>query len=103
MSVPSWLTRPKYSERVVASDKGWIVERTGEVLVSVVNMREKINQYFCFPVIDVPSEEEPKEPVIVLQASKEPENQKEKEKEVQVTQEPPKKKRGRPRKNPEAK
>lgn len=105
MSAPSWLERPRYRERVVASKRGWIVERTGEVLVSVVNMDEKLRQYFGFDFLETPVvvDEDPKkdtpikteEPVVsekeTVVKAEEPTDQQ---------PEPPKKKRGRPRKHP---
>lgn len=123
MSTPSWLERPRYRERVVASKRGWIVERTGEVLVSVVNMDEKLRQYFGFDFLEVPAsvDEEKKEVVVepdnnvkdivetinqtteTAQKDDNVERAKEVsdiEKLIDEQPEPVKKRRGRPRKHP---
>lgn len=42
MKTPSWLKKPRYRSNVVPSERGWIVESTGELLVSVVNMLSKM-------------------------------------------------------------
>lgn len=123
MSAPSWLERPRYRERVVASKRGWIVERTGEVLVSVVNMDEKLRQYFGFDFLEVPAsvDEEKKEVVVepgdvkeivetidqIIETSQkddtvEPTKEvSDIEKLIDEQPEPVKKRRGRPRKNKE--
>lgn len=123
MSTPSWLERPRYRERVVASKRGWIVERTGEVLVSVVNMDEKLRQYFGFDFLEVPVVEEKKVVAVEPDDAKEivetinqitetaqkddpvveapTEEVSDIEKPIDEQPEPVKKRRGRPRKDKE--
>jgi len=42
---PRWLQKPKHDDWVSATDKGWVVDKTGEVLVSVKDLDKKIEQY----------------------------------------------------------
>lgn len=44
--VPAWLRKPVHKKEVVASDKGWVVKDTGELLVRVPNLITKIAEYF---------------------------------------------------------
>lgn len=36
--LPKWAIAPQHEGRVVASDEGWVVEDTGEILVSFKNL-----------------------------------------------------------------
>lgn len=43
--VPMWARKPSHKQKVVASKNGWIVESTGELLVSVKNLDQKLAEY----------------------------------------------------------
>lgn len=45
IEVPRWLIKPSHPERLVATDKGWEVEKTGEVLVAVKDLDKRIAAY----------------------------------------------------------
>ena len=45
-NMPNWLKKPRHRKHVIATDRGWVVEETGELLVSVVNMKQKMEKYF---------------------------------------------------------
>lgn len=40
--LPIWAKKPKHKMKVVATSKGWVVEKTGEVLVSHKGLNEKL-------------------------------------------------------------
>lgn len=40
--LPKWATKPRHKNEVVASDRGWIVKDTGELLVSSKNLETKL-------------------------------------------------------------
>lgn len=42
--LPSWAVVPKHKKTVVASSKGWIVEDTGEILVRVRDLDQKLSE-----------------------------------------------------------
>lgn len=46
MKEPSFLRKPKHKETVVATSQGWVVERTGEILVRVRDLDKKIFAHF---------------------------------------------------------
>jgi hypothetical protein len=48
---PAWLQKPRHKEVVVATSNGWVVERTGEVLVRVKNLDEKLREYLGKEVV----------------------------------------------------
>jgi hypothetical protein len=43
--IPVWLKKPEHPERLVATDRGWEVEKTGEILVSMKNLDYRIKEY----------------------------------------------------------
>ena len=61
--VPAWLRKPNHKEEVVASDKGWIVKRTGELLVRVPRLKDKLAEYLGMSVSVEPLVEESLIPV----------------------------------------
>lgn len=42
---PAFLNKPIHKGTVVATARGWVVEETGELLVSVKNLDQKISEY----------------------------------------------------------
>lgn len=95
MSVlPIWAKKPKHRKEVIATDKGWVVKQTGEVLSSYKGLDQKLKELHKeieTIVDDVPESVEPKsEPVddVGGDTEKEPEQPKQK-----------KTRRGRPPKN----
>lgn len=44
--VPNWLRKPSHKKEVVATEKGWVVKETGELLVRVLNLPQRIAEYF---------------------------------------------------------
>lgn len=42
--LPKWATAPAHEKKVVATDKGWVVEETGEILVSYKNLPQHLNE-----------------------------------------------------------
>lgn len=45
MSAPAFLNKPKHKDNVIATPKGWVVEKTGELLVSVKNLDQRIAEH----------------------------------------------------------
>lgn len=45
MSAPSFLNKPKHKDNVIATSRGWVVEKTGELLVSVKNLDQRIAEH----------------------------------------------------------
>jgi len=45
MSAPAFLNKPKHKDNVIATPKGWAVEKTGELLVSVKNLDQRIAEH----------------------------------------------------------
>lgn len=41
---PFWTRKPKHKKEVIASDNGWIVKETGEILKSVKGLKEKLTK-----------------------------------------------------------
>lgn len=55
------LRKPKHKELVVATSKGWVVERTGELLVSIRGLDQKLKESLCIDdvehaVVDLPTD-----------------------------------------------
>lgn len=116
--LPTWAKKPKHKKTVIATPKGWVVESTGEVLVSHFGLDEKLKSLYKevmqmveeTPVADEKDEEPTTEKVDEVndQTEQEPDQGKEEEaedKKVEVEEEPakPKKKRrGRPPKKKDA-
>lgn len=46
------LRKPKHKELVVATSKGWVVERTGELLVSIRGLDQKLKETLCIDDVD---------------------------------------------------
>lgn len=44
-NIPNWARKPYHPKKVVATKQGWVVEETGEVLVRVRNLDEKLAEY----------------------------------------------------------
>lgn len=44
--IPMWLRKPSHKKEVVATEKGWVVKETGEVLTRVPGLPQKIAEYF---------------------------------------------------------
>lgn len=49
MSAPAFLNKPKHKDNVIATPKGWVVEKTGELLVSVKNLDQRIAEHLGLP------------------------------------------------------
>lgn len=49
MSAPAFLNKPKHKDLVVATSRGWVVEKTGELLVSVKNLDQRIAEHLGLP------------------------------------------------------
>lgn len=117
---PMWARKPQSRDNVIATNQGWVNEKTGEVLVSVRDLPSRLAEYFgvadvvtiqaaaSVPAVDVGVDEPPKEvvkDVVVLETPKveekveEPKVEKapvvEEKKEVEA---PAKRKPGRPKK-----
>ncbi len=45
MSIPFWAVVPKHSKKVVATERGWVVEETGELLVSLRGLASRLKNY----------------------------------------------------------
>lgn len=41
-TLPVWARKPKHKEKVIPTSKGWVVESTGEVLVSMRDLDKKL-------------------------------------------------------------
>ena len=44
-NIPNWARKPYHPKKVVATKQGWVVEETGEILVRVRNLDEKLAEY----------------------------------------------------------
>lgn len=44
--LPKWMIKPQHKEKVVATSKGWVVESTGEILVSVKGLDRRIKEFY---------------------------------------------------------
>ena len=58
MSAPAFLNKPKHKDNVIATSRGWVVEKTGELLVSVKNLDQRIAEHlglstFAFEPVSV--------------------------------------------------
>jgi hypothetical protein len=51
--IPAWLRKPAHRKEVVATDKGWAVKDTGELLVRVRDLSAKIAAYFGSDIASV--------------------------------------------------
>lgn len=51
---PAFLNKPNHSGTVVATARGWVVEETGELLVSVKNLDKRISEYLGTVIALVP-------------------------------------------------
>lgn len=51
--IPKIFQKPKHKGTVVATARGWVVEETGELLVSVRGLADKLAEYLSPKVIDV--------------------------------------------------
>lgn len=49
MSAPAFLNKPKHKDNVIATSRGWVVEKTGELLVSVKNLDQRIAEHLGLP------------------------------------------------------
>ena len=45
MSAPAFLNKPNHKDNVIATSRGWAVEKTGELLVSVKNLDQRIAEH----------------------------------------------------------
>lgn len=50
LSTPVWLRKPQHKDKVIATERGWVVESTGEVLVRVRNLPTLLANHFGVPV-----------------------------------------------------
>lgn len=48
---PSFLNKPNHKGNVVATSRGWVVESTGELLVSVKNLDQRIAEHLGLPSV----------------------------------------------------
>lgn len=44
--LPQWARKPQHPKKVIATSRGWEVAHTGEVLVSVRGLDEKLKELF---------------------------------------------------------
>lgn len=44
LQLPAWARKPKHKKKVIATDRGWVVEETGELLSSQANLCERLKQ-----------------------------------------------------------
>lgn len=42
--LPAWAYKPKHTGEVVASNRGWVLKSTGELLVSMQNLDKKLEE-----------------------------------------------------------
>jgi len=63
--IPMWLRKPSHKKEVVATEKGWVVKETGEVLTRVPGLPQKIAEYFGggLEVLTTPTVVEETQPV----------------------------------------
>lgn len=52
MSAPAFLNKPKHKDNVIATPRGWVVEKTGELLVSVKNLDQRIAEHLGLPTFN---------------------------------------------------
>ncbi|MDX1532658.1 MAG: hypothetical protein R3230_00470 [Nitrosopumilaceae archaeon] len=45
-NLPRWVRKPKHKENVVATERGWEVEKTNELLISHRNLASKLKEFF---------------------------------------------------------
>lgn len=94
--------KPKHKEKVIATNKGWVVERTGEVLVSHKNLADKIALVKSISDEDI-KQDNPSVEQTVVDVSEEEQNEPEQEtasensetQDTEAKEEKPKR-RGRP-------
>lgn len=43
--LPLWAKKPKHTKEVIATEKGWVVKETGEILVSIKNLDQRLKQF----------------------------------------------------------
>ena len=92
-TLPQWARKPNHKKEVIATNLGWTVESTGEVLKRVYNLTDKLEELLGEAKDAAQSIQDKSEPEVVDdETEKETEKETEEKKEV----EPPKKKRGRP-------
>lgn len=48
---PAFLNKPNHKGTVVATSRGWVVEATGELLVSVKNLDQRIAEHLGLPSV----------------------------------------------------
>lgn len=78
MILPSWAKKPKHKKEVVATQKGWVVKETGEVLTSHKNLDEKLDKLFgevkelVSDMQEPKPEEEPKQEVVEPETEEKP-------------------------------
>lgn len=44
--LPVWARKPKHKQKVIATDRGWLVEETGEILKRVNDLPAKLKELF---------------------------------------------------------
>lgn len=60
---PNWAVKPKHRKEVVATDKGWIVKDTGEMLLRVNGLLDKLKE-FNGEKVEAPKQPEKQEPKV---------------------------------------
>lgn len=109
--LPHWAKKPHSHKNVIATDRGWMIESTGEYLLRVRNLRQRLDELYGV------EEKEEVKPVVVndpvgfmtgetvvekQQTPVSPEQSKEEESKPTVAPEQPAKRgRGRPRQKKE--
>lgn len=43
--LPIWARKPNHAKEVIATVKGWVVKETGEILVSIKNLDQRLKQF----------------------------------------------------------
>ena len=44
--LPLWARKPNHSKKVIATDRGWVVEQTGEVLKSIKGLDKRLTDLY---------------------------------------------------------
>lgn len=62
--LPNWARKPSHKQLVVATEKGWTVDSTGEVIVSVRDLDKKLTELFRTAPVAVVLEEKLEDTVL---------------------------------------
>lgn len=117
LQLPAWARKPKHKKKVIATDRGWVVEETGELLSSQANLCQRLKQLheeLGSVVEEVSTTQTTPEPAstkdsleslsdapndLVVNEEESTEEEGSEPEQEEPTEEKPKRKGGRPRKN----